>query len=228
MALSITNLDSQIGVFTAKITLRESIQVVGETIYLSRHGYSKPTVTSYNQMSLHIIPPLVPGVSVTFLQIENPSNFTSTAEYQTKILGSDGLDCSLSSDERILNILIKTEERKDLSVKMEYYDQLKADSIARIKEEKDIPVATLPNGTKVKEYYFEIANLAPYDLYLKSVDLLYLEIYNITAFGYEVEWEPEAKGFCNVYTTNSWAHLHGEIAPNTSLSVRIKVSFEEL
>ena len=228
VAFSIISFDSQIGLFTPKIALIESMNVVGDTVYLSRYSNMETIAMSYNEMTLHIIPPLIPSVSINSLQIVNPSNSTSaTWKYETEITSSDGLECSLSSDEKTLDIIIKTERRNDLSVKVEYYNQLSVDSVARIEEEKDIPGSTLPNGTKVKDYHFKITNLTPYDIYLESVTLLYLEIYNITAFSYDVEWEPKVQGYCHVRNETSWAYLHGEVGPKISLAINIKILFEE-
>ena len=228
VALSITSFDSQIGLFTPKIALIESMNLVDDTVYLSRYEDMKTVAMTYNKMTIHIIPPLIPRVSINFLKIANPSNSTSTARgYETEITSGDGLDCSLSSDERILNVTIKIEERNDLAFKIEYYNQLTVDSVVRIEEAKDIPVTTLPNGTKIKDYYFKITNLTPQDLYIKSVALLYLGNYNVTAFSYDVEWEPETKGFCRVDNTTSWSYLHGEIGPKISLAIEVKILYEE-
>ena len=227
VALSITSFDSQIGLFTPKIALIESMNLVGDTVYLSRYEDMKTVAMTYNEMTIHIVPPLIPSVSINFLKITNPSNSTPIVRgYETKITSDDGLDCRLSSDERTLNVTIK-KERNDLSVKIKYYNQLSVDSVVRIEEAKDIPVTTLPNGTKIKDYYFKITNLTPQDLYLKSVALLYLGNYNMTAFSYDVEWEPEAKGFCDVYNTTSWSYLHGNVGPKVSLAIRIKILYEE-
>lgn len=228
VAFSITSFDSNIGLFTPKIALIESVNVVDDTVYLSRYENMEIVAMAYNEMTLHVIPALIPSISINFVQVANPSNSTSTErEYETKITYSDGLDGSLTSDERTLNVIIETEERKDFSAKIEYYNKLSVDSVARIEENKDVPVTTLPNGTKVKDYYFKITNLTPYDIRLKSVTLLYLEIYNITAFSYDVEWEPKAQGYCQVWNETSWAYLNGKVGPKTSLVISVEILFEE-
>ena len=228
VAFSIISFDSQIGLFTPKIALVESMNVVGDTVYLSRYSNMETIAMSYNEMTLHIISPLIPSVSINSLQIANPSNSTSaTWKYETEIMSSGGLDCSLSSDDRILDVIITTEERRDLFVKIEYYDQLNVDSVVRIEEEKDISVTELPNGTKVRDYYFKITNLTPYDIRLESVTLLYLEIYNITAFSYDVEWEPKVQGYCHVRNETSYAYLNGVVGSKISLAINIEILFED-
>ena len=228
VALSITSFDSQIGLFTPKIALIESIDVVGDTVYFHRYGNMETLAVTRNEMTLHIIPPLLPSISINFLKIADPSIFTSAAEqYKTKITSSNGLDYSLDSDERTLSLTIEAEGRSELSVKLEFYNQLNVDSVVRIEEKKDIPVTTFPNGTKVGDYYFKITNLTPYDLYLESVTLMYLGNYNVTAFSYDVEWEPKVKGYCNVYNETSWAYLYGRVGAKVSLAINIKVLFEE-
>jgi hypothetical protein len=229
LAFLITKVDSNYGVITSQITMEESVNIIGDVVYFLRYSDNSTTVISKNTRTWHIFPPLIPDVSITYLQISNPSNYSSlTDEFQNRITCSDGLSCTLSSNEKTLNIKIDATNKKDLFFTMDYYSAHEASSIVRFVEENNLTPIELANGTKVQEYYFDISNICPYIVRLESVDLLTLfRGYNITTYSYDIDWTPEQNGYCSLHNYDTRFYLTGVIEPETSFSIKLKIGYTE-
>jgi hypothetical protein len=230
IAFSITSFDTQLGIFTPKITWAEQINVENGVFTLARDATEEPVIAvSSNTISYHITPALIPDVSITYLAIRNPSNLTvKGSPFETSLSCSDGVNCSLSTDEEMINIRLLTTKRDDYFVTLKYWDSFNIEKIVKIEEIADLPIIDLENGSLQKEYTIKLTNLSPYVVSLDSFTLLdFSSSYNVTHFEPHVSWEPQI-GYYRIDEYNSKFTLNGEIDVNSSLNIEMKLICERL
>jgi hypothetical protein len=219
----ITYSDSHLGILTPKVTMQESVDVIDDTLYFWRAHDNSTTVLSSNSLMLHIVSPLVQGISINQLTITNPSNYTtSIGDYKNKISSSDGLDCSFSIDERAINVKINNMTREDQYFTLTYYYNLNVDSLVSFKEEKFLPIVDFENGTFLREYTFEFSNLSPYNFELEEVYLV-RQLHNITSYTTTVS---DYSGcYCTVNNSAGDFVLEGHVQPESSFKVSLQILY---